>query len=141
MTHGQSTKCREPLSKLTAEMVKTESLTTLLWIAIIVFLLSYYRYRLLGTTSGIHQATSASDRNMGTKVPRGHQNEHFPVIWKNDALLMVLPVHVAMLRGDSVIELKILPHFRRILFSLNAHNMIYFRMFSFKLWAYAHYQL
>ena len=28
-----------------------------------------------------------------------------------------------------------------MLFALNAHNMIYLRIFSFKLWARAHYQL
>lgn len=88
-----STKYREPLSKLIAEIVKTVK-TTLLWIAIIVFLLLHHRCILLGVTSGVHIAIPISDRNMGTKVVRGHQHEQLLVIWKNDTLLMVLQVHV-----------------------------------------------
>lgn len=81
---------RESLCKLIAEMAETVSGSITMNSQHCMFLLSYYRYRLPYIASGIHQATSTSNRNVGTKVPRVHPHEHFSVIWKNDALLMVL---------------------------------------------------
>ena len=88
----ESTKCREPLCKLIAEKAETVAGSITMNSQHCMFLLSYCRYRLPYIASGIHQATSTSNRNMGTKVPRVHPHEPFSVIWNDDALLMVLRV-------------------------------------------------
>lgn len=80
-----STKYRGPLSKFREEMAKNRATYITMNSHHCMFLLSNCRYRLLYLTSGIHQATSTSNRDMESKVPRVYQHEHFPVIWKNGA--------------------------------------------------------
>lgn len=132
------TKCREPLNKFMAEMAKTVSWNIAMNSHHCLFLLSNCRYRLLCITSGIHQATSTSNRNMGAKVPKVHQHEHFPVIWKIYSLLMVLRVHVEKRFRNAITNL---PHVKRILCAVNTYNTTYFIKMFFKLWNNTYYQL